>query len=215
VSSDRFLAKRRHVHRGRELVGALAIARAHVPTIGELAESRGRRAAWIAPTVGVLCALGLALMVIGFIRFFPLHVGKLLAVGLGCAVVVFFALRPALAHAVRGNARAYGRYIAALTMTGAACIIYGLGLPVLLNGALDGDAIVVRAGRVSAIGNHDDDAKSTAVIVTWDDGTTTGETFEDPTSHALFVGEPVRAHLHRGRFGAPWMEDVIAGSDAR
>src|SRR5207244_4244280 len=102
---------------------------------------------------------------------------------------------------VAGDSRSFGRYRVTLFLLFVNTILWGIALPLTLNGAFDHSPATDVHGVVTATQWDSDDGQS-HVDVRWESGDISSHTLSGNVSN----GSPVTGKRHPGAFGMPWLE---------
>jgi hypothetical protein len=174
---------------------------ADTPSVADSGKRKERRGVLVPIlTASIGTPLGILCCVLAFHSYDPVKLWPSIA-GVVLLLALWLAARPIVARIVAGDSRSFGRYRLTVGLLFVNAVLWGVGLPLFLNGALDGQTSTVIHGVV-ANAHYDSEEDHTSIDARWANGETSSHTLSGNVND----GAPLTTQRHPGAFGVPWLE---------
>jgi hypothetical protein len=144
---------------------------------------------------------GILSLIVGCLSYPAVSYSGLVFAGGGFGLIAWILIQPMLKRATRGRSTSHRELMVLGVISFPGLIVLGVGLAVLLNGALDRSPEWVEEGVVksSEYDGEDDDSSVTIKTDARSADMKIGE-----SANEVRVGQPAKLWLRRGVFGSPW-----------
>lgn len=156
----------------------------------------------VVSSVYVFAPIGVFMIWLGYQTYEPISSPELIIKG-GFVGILFAALlQPLLTRLVRGRSTSHRELVPIRAISFIGLTVFGAGLAICLNGALDKSAERVETTPVTSISYDEEHPKRSTLHLRSPSGVL--EITVDDPGRAIPVGAPVELFLRNGAFGMPW-----------
>ncbi len=192
--------------RVRDIASALRVI-AGAPRSLERAAPEPRSGARVAANfVYVFLPLGIGLLWLGSSTYPAVAYGNLVFSGVLGAVMVAAAIQPLLTRAVRGRSTSHRELVPLRASSFVGFSVFGIGLAIFLNGALDKSAEWTEAGTVQSASHDNEDGNTSVTIRT---PARSLEITVSDSKNEVRAGHAATLWLRAGAFGQPWQSRAV------